>query len=329
MKVSLIVPVFNVEKYIVRCLNSILHQTIVDQIELILVDDCGHDRSMEIAIEFLTNQSTLKYEIISHNKNRGLSAARNTGLDHASGDYVFFLDSDDEITNDCIERLVNPLRNFNYDIVVGDFESNGGKTECKLWLDTGPVLGNNAILSDFVNNRWYAMVWNKLYRREFIQINQLKFKEGIIHEDELWSFNVALYAQSMYVDKTVTYIYYINPGSIMRNMAHKRHLNSWAVIFLEMKHNASLIGRYDSYDVANYIESLKSNLTCEAFRCLDKKSFYEYYSILNQGDWNPIALYVKKKISYKRALKDLCFLLPQRIGFWYLCLWYNLTLKDL
>lgn len=328
-KVSVIVPVYNVESYIIRCLNSILNQTVVDCIELIIVDDCGNDKSIELAKDFLQKQSFLRYKIVYHNENKGLSVARNTGLESASGDYIFFLDSDDEITHDCIELLLNSLLGYEYDVVVGNFITIGGETSIKLWLETGAIIGNEIIQKEFMDNKWYAMPYNKLYRLQFINDNCLRFKEGVIHEDELWSFDISLCANSMYIDTAVTYKYYINPGSIMTSMVAKNHFNSWAIILLEMAHNAKVLGKYDNDNVFNYIETLKSNFTCEAFRVLNKNDFGEYYHILCNGNWNPIKDFFKGKLYYKRMLKDLCFYLPEKLGFLYLCTWYKLTLKDL
>lgn len=118
-KVSIIVPVYNVSQYITKCLDSIYEQT-YQNIELILVDDCGSDDSMIIVHGYLTSHVSIEAHIISHQKNRGLSAARNSGIEKASGEYIYFLDSDDYITPDCIEALVKPLYHKKYDVVVGD-----------------------------------------------------------------------------------------------------------------------------------------------------------------------------------------------------------------
>ena len=329
VSVSIIVPVYNVEKYIVRCLDSIKHQTMVNNIELILVDDCGNDKSMYLAKKYLSEQTVLNYKILCHSKNKGLSEARNTGISEATGDYLFFLDSDDEISNDCIECLIKPTVHRDYDIVVGNYVSIGGKVECELRITQGEIIGNDTILKEFINNSWYAMVWNKLYRRNFIYENMLIFKQGVIHEDELFSFNVSLYAESMYIVLTETYKYYINSESIMNSMVYKKHYNSWAIILLEMVNRAKAIGKYEDYNVYNYIELLKTNFTCEAFRHLNKKDFWEYYCILSKETWNPIKYLFQGKLNYKRVLKDLCFYLPNKLGFYYLCIWYKLTLKDL
>ena len=269
-------------------------------------------------------------KLIRHEHNRGLSVARNTALEAASGDYVFFLDSDDEIAHNCIESLMLPIKYHDYDLVVSNYVTIGGTTECKLRLKAGPISGNDTILRDFLCNKWYAMVWNKLYRTKFIRDNNLWFKSGIIHEDELFSFVVSLCAQSMYVNTEVdTYKYHINPGSIMTNLANTRLYNSWAIIFSEMVNWARKLEKYENDSVFGYIETLKTNITCEAFRNLSHQDFRKYYSILSQVNWNPLQEFMKGRLPFIRFLKDLCFYFPTNVGYLYLWVWYKLTLKPI
>ena len=107
MKISIIVPVYNVEQYIKECFDSIAAQTYKGDIECIFVNDCGHDKSVEILEKMIAcYQGGISFSIIHHEHNKGLSGARNTGIRHAQGDYLYFIDSDDSITSDCIEKLV-------------------------------------------------------------------------------------------------------------------------------------------------------------------------------------------------------------------------------
>jgi glycosyltransferase involved in cell wall biosynthesis len=107
MKVSIIVPVYNVEKYINRCFNSIICQSYTN-IECIFIDDCSPDNSYQILRQRINEyQGNIYFNVIRHSKNKGLSGARNTGTLASTGDYIYYLDSDDEITNNCIEILVN------------------------------------------------------------------------------------------------------------------------------------------------------------------------------------------------------------------------------
>ena len=103
MKVSIIIPIYNVAKYVTACLNSVFNQTYKD-LEVILIDDCGQDNSMEIVHNFVeSHPQPFPIRILYHKQNRGLSAARNTGISAAEGDFIYFLDSDDTIASNCIE----------------------------------------------------------------------------------------------------------------------------------------------------------------------------------------------------------------------------------
>ena len=103
MKVTIIIPIYNVAPFVADCIHSVMCQTWQEPLECILVDDCGTDDSMAVVERTLQDyQGPVDFRIVRHEHNRGLSAARNTGLDNATGDYVYFLDSDDEVTPDCI-----------------------------------------------------------------------------------------------------------------------------------------------------------------------------------------------------------------------------------
>ena len=108
MTASIIIPIYNVAPYIECCLDSVARQTMTEDVECVLVDDCGTDDSMEIAERYVLNyQGPIRFRIVRHKKNRGLSAARNSGISHATGEYVFFLDSDDRLTPGCMAGFLN------------------------------------------------------------------------------------------------------------------------------------------------------------------------------------------------------------------------------
>lgn len=217
MKVSVIIPVYNVSKYIERCLLSVLNQTWQD-LEVILVDDCTPDNSMEIVEAVIASHLRgITVRLLKHEKNRGLSAARNTGICDALGEYLFFLDSDDYIPENAIELLANIAKLNKPDFVIGNYEVTGTKRWApSLSLDTGYYEGNDFILSNYISGKWYVMAWNKLMNRSFLIQNELYFQEGMVHEDDLWSFKLANIALSMSVVNEVTYFYFIQPVSIMR-----------------------------------------------------------------------------------------------------------------
>lgn len=215
MKVSIIIPVYNVSKYIERCLKSALDQTWKD-LEIILVDDCTPDDSMYIARSVLeTSSRSNMVTILKHEKNRGLSAARNTGIRQAKGDYLYFLDSDDYLPVNSIELLADAAIRHNVDFVIGEFAVVGTFRKIPpLLLNTGLLYDNKAVLSTFSKAQWPVMACNKLVSSSFLLKENLFFKEGLLHEDDLWSFMVACKACSAYVVKRETYFYYLQPDSI-------------------------------------------------------------------------------------------------------------------
>ena len=220
MKVSIIIPIYKVEQFIEDCLRSVYNQS-YKNLEIILVDDCTPDDSMLIARNFVSKKELpkgMEIKFLSHKKNRGLSAARNTGIDAATGDYIYFLDSDDELSPDCISLLAEPLKKRQYDFIIGDYIITGSYNEYPpLKLEEGEYLGNQAIFHYYCHKLFYMMAWNKLCNLEFIKKEKLFFKEGLIHEDELWSLQVALVATSMYAIRKPTYVYKIRQGSITEN----------------------------------------------------------------------------------------------------------------
>lgn len=225
MKVSLIIPVYNVSDYIERCLLSVLKQTYAN-IECILVNDSTPDNSMEIAKKLIAGYSgNMIIKTICHEVNKGLSEARNTGIRHATGEYVYFLDSDDAITGDCIEKMVRLAELYKPDFVIGHvMEYSIKETEIKIHIRENCIESNLQIAKLYSTHRWNMMAWNKLVSREFLIKHNLFFFPGIYHEDELWSFQLAASACKMAVCHNVTYLYFRRPDSIMKVRSSK-HFN--------------------------------------------------------------------------------------------------------
>lgn len=218
MKVSVIIPVYNVAKYIERCLLSVLNQTWQD-LEVILVNDCTPDNSMEIAEKVISAHPRGGIvKCLAHERNKGQSAARNTAIRVAAGYYLYFLDSDDYLPLDSISTLMEVGIKGNYDFVSGNYEVVGKDRQIpSLKMNSGPLLSNNEILSAYAYDKWTRTVWNMLIRREFILSENLYFEEGIIHEDDLWTFILACKAGSAYFINKVTYYYYTHFHSTTGN----------------------------------------------------------------------------------------------------------------
>ena len=237
MTVSIVIPVYKVEQYIERCIESVLNQS-YRQLEVILVDDCSPDNSIVLAQKHiknspLSNGIVFRYE--QHEHNRGLSAARNTGMDAATGDYIYFLDSDDEITSDCIETLVDASENGNVDVVCGALELCGSVEMFSVALSFYDALykGRKKVLDAFVRDRIPIAAWNKLLRREVLLAQKVYFKEGLIYEDNLWTFELVHSVNSIKTLTKKTYHYWIRPSSIMTSTQYIQKYGYMLRVFAE------------------------------------------------------------------------------------------------
>lgn len=240
-KISIIIPIFNVETFIGQCLESVICQTYKDPIECLLIDDCGTDNSIELAQNMIKNYTgNISFRIIKHYKNRGLSAARNTGLLNARGKYVYFLDSDDWLYPDCIRQLIEMTQIYPDAQMVQAFAIKGCKNflEDKNIKEMPEYLDNKAEIKNLLLNGGISIMeaWNKLISRDFLLSNKLFFQEGIVNEDLLWKFYLAKHLSSMCICKSNTYYYRIREGSIMSRPFSTRW-PSLKSVYLEMMDN--------------------------------------------------------------------------------------------
>lgn len=219
LSVSIIVPVYNVSLYIERCIKSVMAQTYPAR-ECIIVDDASLDDSIVKCERLIAEyEGPSRFVIIHHEHNRGLSAARNTGTAIAQGDYIFYLDSDDELTPNCIEKLAKPIeRNPSIEIVEGNYQvfkggfTRIGKKSLSIEKD---VVSSGAVRASFFDKAILRVTaWNKLIAKRFLTDNDLSFPEGILHEDALWTFYAVKHLQHLYLIPEVTYYYKIRPFSI-------------------------------------------------------------------------------------------------------------------
>lgn len=219
-QVSLIIPVYNVENYIQNSLLSALSQTFTS-IEYILIDDCGQDNSMNIVQKILSNHSRRQDVFIyKHHANLGLSVARNTGLEKAHGEYVYFMDSDDEITKDCIEKLYQSICDSKADWVMGNIELKGASSRHIKIIPERQLEGDEILLS-YLRKEWLEAACNKLLRRTFLVENELTFTSGLLHEDILWAYCLAKMSKKIKIISEKSYIYKIHEGSITSSKVKK------------------------------------------------------------------------------------------------------------
>lgn len=234
MKVTIIIPVYNVSEYIERCIKSVMNQTYSD-IECIIVDDATPDDSIEKCESLIAEyKGPIKFSILHHQKNRGLSAARNTGTAAATGEYIYYLDSDDNISDDCVEKLMKPVELDNsIDMVQGNHVMLWNGQQLVFYNGDSPFLIHNKDVFDHClkKHNIFGSAWNKLIRRSFLEEYQICFKEGVVFEDILWFFYIQKYIKTIYISKDITYYYYERSNSIITSGDKIVHGNSYQTIY--------------------------------------------------------------------------------------------------
>ena len=223
MKVSIIVPVYNVSCYIVQCLESISAQTYQD-IECILVDDCGQDDSIEKAKYFISHYTgKISFIIIHHSENLGVSESRNTGINAAKGEYIYFLDSDDAITPDCIETFILLANKYPHaEFIQGNnVNCDGTKSQYSFDEMIPQYCDDKNLLEKIILQSVVTSSWNRLINHSFLLKYHLYFPMGIVHEDMYWVYFLAKYTKAAAFSTKGTYIYNTHEGSIMTSVSPK------------------------------------------------------------------------------------------------------------
>ena len=234
-KVSVIIPVYNVEKYLPACLNSILNQTLKD-IEIICVNDGSTDNSLKVL-----NAYTEKYpdiRVVSQ-PNQGLSAARNAGIEVASGDYLYFIDSDDFLHPQCLELVHGLAEKHHVPLVAFDLLADDGSK--KFSLRKAPTWDINDMNETVTSNplkylkksKTKSRIWNsaclKLFRRDLF--DNLRFEPGIYFEDMVLTCKMLRDKPKTVIIPNKMYYYRTNPNSIMRSNMQPKHMDSYCKAF--------------------------------------------------------------------------------------------------
>lgn len=224
---SIVLPVYNVEKYIKRCLNSILNQNIDERCELIIVDDESPDNSIFIAKELLKGLDNIT--IVSQ-KNRGLGGARNTGIKYAKGEYIWFFDSDDEAEVESISFIYDAIsKSKNADIIIFDYIQISNINSKINKFSNATFYTEN--IEKFLDNHILTTAWRNVYKKSFLINNSILFKEKFLHEDGEFNMRCLAYLNSTFYYPQIIYKYYAdNNGSIMNSMSLKRQLHLFEYI---------------------------------------------------------------------------------------------------
>ena len=306
-KVSVIIPVYNAEKYLSVCLESILIQTLTD-FEVIVVDDCSMDNSVAIAESYLERFGG-RLKILTLEENTGSGAVpRNVGLEYARGKYVYFVDADDLLIDIALEELYNCAEKYQAEVVYAealltcDAEPIPTKFETALTVEE-PILESEDFakrVQKFVDIKVRWTPWGKFLRRDFLIDNRIKFLPLTIVEDGIWTFELLCLAKSWLRIPTPLYVYLSNETSVTRQQrSPEQLLKFWTnplitgIDYLDKFMNRfEFFQRHQNYSVRviNVIANECFQFMKKAFKELEPRELYEIFKQEFQHDKEHAAL---------------------------------------
>lgn len=316
--VSVIVPVYQVEKYIERCIQSIQKQT-YKNIEILLIDDGSKDNSGKICEEYAKLDKRVK---VYHKKNGGLSDARNYGIEYAKGDYFAFIDSDDFITKDFIETLLRACLDKECEIAIcGYKKTSDNSIQENKNKDVKIVTKKAALEQSCVNAQEhikYTVAWNKLYKRNLF--DEIRYPVGKLHEDEATTYKLLEKANGIVVLEKEMYGYFMSASSIMRSSYNEKRLVIIDIILeklcylkernydeLEQRIREQLVDTiiYHYYNTRRYLEKSediqKKLLKCFQEQCFEyRKNFSTRMKIRSTFFFKCTNLYYRLFCLYKK-----------------------------
>lgn len=240
-KVSVIIPIYNVEPYLRECLDSVVNQTL-KEIEVICVDDGSPDQSAEIALEYVAQYDNFK---LIRKENGGLSSARNAGLNVALGEYIYFLDSDDYIIPETLEELYKKANAYELDVVFFDalplFEDDEDQNKYISYTTyytrkksyPGVYTGQDIFVQMQSNGDFRESVCLQFFRRDLLEKNHLRFLDGLTHEDLLFTFQCVMLAKKTSAVNTKYYYRRVHENTIMTRPKAMHNVEGYIVSYAE------------------------------------------------------------------------------------------------
>ena len=311
--ISIIIPVYNTEKYISECVNSILSQT-YKNFEIIIVDDGSTDNSLDIVKEYQKNYDNIT---VLHIENSGVSAARNIGIKHAKGEFLFFVDSDDILYDHSLSTFTKELTNDNIEVLIGgsDVTYHPYDKNSQYWGKDFISRSPKQSFEIYATGNFIITPWNKLVKKSFIMEHDLFFEQGIINEDELWNFKLLFHAKTIKAFQKSTYIYRIRDNSIMSTITY-RHMESHLKIVLLMYEY--ILQNKDTNTSSSMIisyEAFKNQCMRHAIHLLTPEKQYETYLILREHSFPLHKCLMSKSMNLRRCLSYLHYILTPTLGF--------------
>ena len=307
---SIIIPIYNVEKYLTKCIESVINQT-YKNLEIILVNDGSTDNSKDIINKYSLIDSRIK---VINKKNGGLSDARNVGIEIAKGDYIAFLDSDDWIELNMYEKLYSYIKQENADIVQCSYQEvyNEEVNNQKIKEEIKLISGKDSLYNLYGENHGKTVVvWNKIYKRELF--NDIRFPKGKYHEDEFTTYKL-LYKANKIVDLNLPLVYYRQrDGSIMNSKFNIKRLDA-----LEAFNERLAFYKEKNLDELQQVTLAQilyfTNLFYIKIKDSDIDDKYEILKLLRQGIKKDYILFIENKyVSLKQKILLTIFVLNKEI----------------
>ncbi len=309
LKVSVIVPVYNAEKYLEACLESIVTQSF-PYLEIICINDGSDDKSAEILEEYVQKDSRV---IVVNQEHKGMSAARNTGLEHASGLYVTFVNSSDFIEVNMIEVMLKNMITRNPDVVIESVWAYDDRMKSRV-LKEDPYFTLSWMKPEFVSDVFScgdildkffmlpAMVWAKMYRKSFLQENNIAFKEDLSYGDILFFYELLMKNPKLSIDKRQLYNYRINTSLIAEDYNEEHYSDMLKIMtilnlmFEKQPFYEQIKSDFLSYRLMNVIKS---------FLRVPKKFEKAYYRQIQNEFLNIDMLYYNEALLSKKSFYPL------------------------
>lgn len=296
--ISVIVPVYNVEKYLSQCIESILNQTF-NNWELILIDDGSTDNSGEICDEYATKDNRIR---VIHKENGGISSARNTGLNATKGDYIAFVDSDDYIAMDMFEKMLDIAIKTNADMVKCGFnEFNINSVKRTVNFGKQEILENDvngcSLLHLYFQNVLYIVAWNAIYKRDLAV--KVRFPERLINEDNYSAGLYLYYAKKTVCMNEALYYYRDVSNGLSKVGKTKKPLDIVVVKAMLYEHLLN--------------NGVKNN---DFFTKLEKQIARVIYNLIKQNGRNGVKICCMDKTFYDFVITRLSWRRRLRLGYW-------------
>lgn len=235
-KLSIVVPVYNVGSLVKKCIESLINQSLSD-IEIIIINDGSTDNSLNFIEKYLTNPKIKYY----YQNNQGLGAARNVGIEQSTGEFITFVDSDDWVDLDLYKVMIDKLENDESDIAICGVKNEYNNFWCSeerysyKFCNTLSSYTALNILSRCENNNYMIspVVWNKVYKKSIIMDNNIRFLKNSYWEDDVFSFQIFMWAKKFSIVPDIYYHYFYRQNSITNDFS-KKHIDDIVVSFKEL-----------------------------------------------------------------------------------------------